>query len=135
MKVAIASTDEQDEHIQKLVDAFYTTIFPRFFSDEQIQDFEKWNVLHIAPTDRGYIGTLKEAFQIISILQTIISIIEMNERGELEAKYEDMFEENVEKLQQFGISFPFTFEQFQEPRSNYYDEISVYGKAANEVLA
>ena len=37
VKVVFASTPNQEERIRELVDYFYTSIFPAYFSDEDIK--------------------------------------------------------------------------------------------------
>jgi hypothetical protein len=130
VKVVIASTHEQEEKIQELINYMYFTIFPDYFTDEEIHQFEDLQVLHTTTRHFEYFGTLKEAFQVISSLQTIISIIE-NSSNEL--VYEEMFYNNTQILQDFGLFFPFSYEQFLEGE-NCKHNLSMYSKAANELL-
>ncbi|MFD2683008.1 YhcU family protein [Bacillus seohaeanensis] len=130
MKVVIASTHEQEEKIQELINYMYFTIFPNYFTDDEIEHFEDLQVLHTATRHFEYFGTLKEAFQVISSLQTIISIIENSSK---ESAYEEMFYTNVQILQDFGLCFPFSYEQFSEGENSKYN-LSMYAKAANQLL-
>ncbi|SFA51592.1 hypothetical protein SAMN05192569_103119 [Parageobacillus thermantarcticus] len=47
MKTVYAATKEQEEYINYLVNYFYTNIFPYYFTDEQIHEFEKLQVLSL----------------------------------------------------------------------------------------
>ena len=127
LKVVYASTPEQQERIQALTKYFYTNIFPEYFSDQEIFEFEQWGCLS---ADMGKLSdTLKESYQIISSLEILIEIIEtgMLRRG----RYQRMFTTNSEILAKLGVSFPFTYRHFLEKRSSRWEEGSMYRKAAN----
>ncbi|HZG72689.1 MAG TPA: YhcU family protein [Chondromyces sp.] len=131
MKVVIASTLEQEDKIRELINTIYQDIFPRYFSDEEIQYFEELKVLHTTTRHFEYFGTLREAFQVIASLQTLISILEVKDVKACSKEYEEIFEKNVAILQSFGLFFPFTLEQFYSSTSAM--EFSIYAKAANEL--
>ncbi|RLQ97388.1 YhcU family protein [Falsibacillus albus] len=133
MKILFASTHEQEEKISELINTFYTQIFPQYFSDEEIAKFHELKILHTTTRHFEYFGTLKEAFQVISCLQTIISILDVQQKGKLENHYQEVFERNTKILQKFGLLFPFHLEQFQEEIS-MQTNFSIYTKAANELL-
>jgi hypothetical protein len=130
VKVLLAATHEQDNKIQELISHMYCTIFPDYFTDEEIEQFEDMEILHTTNRNFEYCGTLKEAFQVISSLQTLISIVECGVRDEV---YEDMFYHNVQILQGFGLFFPLSFDQFTD-ESECKHSLSVYSKAANQLL-
>jgi hypothetical protein len=130
MKVLIASTHEQEEKIQELINYMYFTVFPQYFTDDEIQYYNDLKVLHTTTRHFEYFGTLKEAFQVITGLQTLISILECHDQKQ---EYDDMFDHNVQILQEFGLFFPFSLDQFLHP-SNCEESISIYGKATNELL-
>ncbi|WP_231893391.1 DUF5365 family protein [Rossellomorea aquimaris] len=130
VKVLLASTHEQEEKIQELISYMYCTIFPDYFTDEEIEQFEDMQVLHTTTRNFEYFGTLKEAFQVISSIQTIISIVES---GSKEDVYEEMFYHNAQILQGFGMFFPLSFDQFNED-SDCRHSLSVYSKAVNQLL-
>ncbi|GAJ40948.1 YhcU family protein [Saccharococcus caldoxylosilyticus] len=116
MKVVYAVTEEQEEYMNYLVRYFYTNIFPYYFADEQIQEFEKLRILLLDGEHVTYNGTMKEAFQIISALQSLITIIEyIGENGDYE-RYRYLFERNIDILRRYGITFPFMIEQFANKR-------------------
>jgi histidinol phosphatase-like PHP family hydrolase len=116
MEIVCASTKEQEEYINYLVNYFYTNIFPYYFDDEQIQAFENLQILSLKGEYVTYNGTMKEAFQIISSLQSLITVIEyVGKSGDCK-RYRDLFERNIELLRRYGIAFPFTIEQFMNKR-------------------
>ncbi|WNS76704.1 YhcU family protein [Bacillus sp. DTU_2020_1000418_1_SI_GHA_SEK_038] len=131
MKVVFASTYEQELKIKELIQNLYSKVFPLYFPDEEIKEFERMQVLHTTTRHSEYFGTLKEAYQIIASLQTIISILEL---PQLEDKYEGVFVKNVHTLEQFGLTFPFSFSQFNGSKIIKDEVLSIYSKAANEIL-
>lgn len=131
MKVVYASTPEQEDHIEELIDYTYSTIFPRFFSDEDILKLEDMKVLYVKEQDNEYNGTLKEAFQVISSLQALIAVLETIQNEEVQDSHRELFDKNVRILDDYGIAFPFTMDQFIHPK----DEIlSKYSKPMNQFL-
>ena len=133
VKVVYASTKEQEEKIQELVSYIYSDIFPRYFLDDEIEDFENRDVLHMTERHYEYVGTLREAYQVITSLQTIIAILEVKNREEVDEKYRDIFNVNVRILQNFGLCFPFSFRHFHAMRGNS-NGFSSYVKPANQFL-
>lgn len=127
MKIVFASTPSQEEEICGLVRYIYSTVFPLYFSDEEIREFEQLKVLK-TPED---FNTLKDAFQVMTSMQTIISILES---PALYEHYESIFNKNVANLQEFGLFFPFEFEQFVVAKNLKNGIFSIYTKAANELL-
>ncbi|MBP2242205.1 hypothetical protein J2Z40_002778 [Cytobacillus eiseniae] len=131
MKIVFASTPEQEEEIKVLIEKIYSTIFPNYFPDEEIKGFVELDVLHTTSRHFEDFGTLKEASQVIVSLQTIIAILDSSNLNE---KYEQTFNKNVDILQQFGLSFPFQFENFITSRMMKNEWLSLYTKPANELL-
>jgi hypothetical protein len=131
VKVVYASTPEQEQKIKELVDYFYANIFPNYFSDEDIMEFKRQKVLHTSTRHFEYFGTLKEAYQVIASLQTLISILECSRNKE---QYDYLFSKNVNILEEFGLYFPFSFSQFSEARCMTSNLFSVYLKAANDFI-
>jgi Family of unknown function (DUF5365) len=131
VKIVFASTPEQEEEIRKLVQKMYSTIFPNYFPDEDIKEFEQLNVLHTSTRHFEYFGTLKEAYQVIVSLQIITAILET---ANLEERYEQIFDKNVGILHDFGLTFPFSFSNFFNGKMMKNDMLSMYTKAANELL-
>ncbi|MDZ5473951.1 YhcU family protein [Bacillus sp. 31A1R] len=130
MKIVFASTPDQEEKIRELVNSFYSNIFPLYFSDNEIDSFRRLKVLHTTSRHFEYFGTLKEAYHVITSLQTIISILETKPSH----KYQHIFCKNVTTLKEYGLFFPFDFSQFIEENNFERNVFSVYTKAANELL-
>jgi len=127
VKIVFASTPGQEEEICGLVRYIYSTVFPLYFTDAEIKEYEQINVLQ---TNDEY-STLKDAFQVMTSMQTIISILES---PSLYEHFETLFNKNVEILDEFGLFFPFKFEQFAQARDMKNSMFSIYTKAANELL-
>jgi Family of unknown function (DUF5365) len=127
VKIVFASTPGQEEEICGLVRYIYSTVFPLYFTDKEIREFEQLKVLH-TPDD---FNTLKDAFQVMASMQTIISILESTT---LDDQYEALFNKNVMNLQDFGLFFPFEYEQFVDAKNMKNSVFSIYIKAANELL-
>ena len=127
MKIVFASTPSQEEEINELVRYVYSNIFPQFFSDEEISKFEELKVLD---TSLDF-NTLKDAFQVMTSIQTLISILESSP---LDEQYEMVFNKNAATLNEFGLFFPFDFEQFIEGKSINNSMLSIYTKADNELI-
>ncbi|WP_230980872.1 DUF5365 family protein [Rossellomorea arthrocnemi] len=130
VKVLLASTHEQEDKIQELIQYMYCTIFPDYFTDDEIEQFDDMEVLHTTTRNIEYFGTLKEAFQVISSLQTLISIVESGSKEEV---YEEMFYHNAGILQSFGMFFPLSYDQFTE-ESDCRHNLSIYSRADNQLL-
>ncbi|RIW29610.1 hypothetical protein D3H55_18605 [Bacillus salacetis] len=130
MKILLASTEEQEDTIQELISYIYCTIFPRYFTDDEIEQFEELEILHTNTDYAKYNGTLKEAFQLISSLQTLISLIEADSSKN---DYEEMYDHNLCILKSFNLFFPFELYHFRGC-CNYHDKVSLYAKPANQLL-
>ncbi|MFJ5715089.1 YhcU family protein [Neobacillus sp. NPDC093127] len=127
MKIVFASTPSQAEEINGLVRYIYSNIFPNFFSDEEIRQFEDLKILH--PFED--FNTLKDAFQVMTSMQTLISILESSPLAD---QYEAVFNKNVATLKEFGLFFPFEFEQFIEAKCMKNPMLSIYTRADNELI-
>lgn len=122
-----ASTPSQEQEINGLVRYIYSNIFPVYFNDEDICEFEQLKVLR---SSEDY-STLKDAFQVMTCMQTLISILES---AQLDDQYEAVFNKNAATLKEFGVFFPFQFEQFAEAKRLKNTILSVYTKADNELI-
>lgn len=132
MKVVFASTEGQEEKIKELVDHFYSEIFPAYFTDVDIQKYEKLKVLNTSKSHFEQFGTLKDAYQVIASLQTLIAILETEA---LDGQYAETFYKNVSILEEYGLYFPFEYEQFETSKSaKDNEELSIYTRPANEML-
>ncbi|WP_078381693.1 DUF5365 family protein [Sutcliffiella halmapala] len=136
MKVVYASTPEQEDHIGELVQHLLTNILPYYFTDKEIENLENQLSLHtgaVHDTFTDYNGTLKEAFHIISCLQSIIAVIEVTQDEEIKHEHREIFTRNVNMLRDFGFSFPFAIDQFKQKTQNHL-VISRYMRPSNQYL-
>ena len=131
MKVVQASTPCQEEEIKKLIKQVYSEVFPIYFSDKEIQTYEKYNVLYMSTNHLERFSTLKEAYQIIASLQTLITILK-NER--FDDQYIEIFYKNVSTLVEYDLYFPFEYEHFSESKIRGNERLSMFTSAANEIL-
>jgi hypothetical protein len=127
LKIVFASTPSQEEEICELVRYIYSKVFPLYYSDEEINEFKQLRVLHFTED----FNTLKDAFQVMASLQTLISILES---PTLFDYYAALFNKNVLLLEEYGLSFPFEFQQFIDAKDLKCSILSIYTKADNELL-
>jgi hypothetical protein len=130
VKIVFASTPGQEEKVMELVRDIYANIFPRYFSDDEITRFMHQKVLRPSATHFEGFDTLGDAFKVITCLQTIISILEV----EPQCEYKSIFDKNASMLTEMGMYFPFTFNQFKRPNLINTEMLSIYSQAANQYL-
>lgn len=131
VKVVFASTPCQEEKIKELVKQLYWGVFPNYFTDEEIREYERMKVLSLPTSYLEQVGTLKEAYKVIASLQTIISILESES---LDDQYMETFYKNSSILKEYDLNFPFEYRQFVESKAAKGSELSSYTKAANALL-
>jgi Family of unknown function (DUF5365) len=131
MKVVFASTPEQRTKILELTKQLYTEVFPNYFTDKQIKEFEKLNILKFTSQQFEQLDTLKDSYQVIASLQTLILLLESEN---LDEQYMETYYKNISILQEYGVQFPFDFNQFADSEIVKNENISIYTKAANELL-
>ena len=131
MKVVQASTPCQEEEIKNLIKQVYSEVFPIYFSDKEIQNYEKCNVLHMSTNHFERFSTLKDAYQVIASLQTLITILK-NESTD--NQYMEIFYKNVSTLVEYDFHFPFEYKHFLESKSRGNESLSMFTSAANEIL-
>lgn len=115
MKTVFSSTIEQEQEIENLVTYFYKTVFPQFFTKNEILHFMQIGVLHKDSGYYAYQGTLKSAFQIMSCLQVILTLLDKKitcTSFQLDTDSEDLLNHNIRLLSENGLFFPFTHENF-----------------------
>ena len=132
MKIVFASTPGQEKKVEELAQYFYSEILPLYFNDEDILKFEEHKVLHTSKEHFENFSTLGEAFRVIASLQTVISILEAKKISE---RYSPVFQKNAAILREFGIYFPFDYKQFLEAKRAKHEQISIFTRAANSILA
>lgn len=130
MRIVFASTEEQEHYIEELIQTMYEDIFPRYFSDETIDQLDELSVLKPHSEDLHYNGTLKEAFQIMSSLQALTALLDHldDQQGE---EQRNLYNRNISILKKYGYKLPLTFDHFLASREKA-EEVSKYGKPANK---
>lgn len=132
MKIVAASTEEQEKHIEELIQQMYTEVFSIYLSNHQVKERYEITIPKLSEASHYY-GTLKEAFQIISSLQTLIALMEhLNGTKNIE-KYKKMYERNVRTLEYYGLQFPLSFDELVKVTSTE-DLIPRHMKPANQWL-
>lgn len=129
VKIVFASTPGQETKVQELVQYFYSNIFPRFFHDDEIKRFEREKVLQPTSNFEGF-ATLRDAYLLITCLQTVISILET---VELQDEYKVIFEKNASMLLEMGMHFPFLYHHFHRETIKV-EMLSIYSQPANQYL-
>lgn len=133
MKTVFSSTIEQEQEIENLVTYFYKTVFPQFFTKNEILHFMQIGVLHKDSGRYAYHGTLKSAFQIMSCLQVILTLLDKKTSIPLDINSEDLLNHNIRLLSENGLFFPFTHENFNLLVETE-DERFSYVEPANQFL-
>ncbi|MFH0067049.1 YhcU family protein [Peribacillus sp. NPDC076916] len=123
MKTVFSSTEEQEQEIASLVSRFYESVFPKYFTESEILHFREIGVLEPNQSSVTYLATLRDAFQVMTCLQVLMSILDKQKREDfimMESKSEELFQHNITLLNECGIFFPF-----------YYDHFSSINQEAN----
>ncbi|MFY0801127.1 DUF5365 family protein [Peribacillus frigoritolerans] len=111
MKTVFSSTEEQEQEIASLVSRFYESVFPKYFTESEILHFREIGVLEPNRSSVTYLATLRDAFQVMTCLQVLMSILDKQTRV-MEPKSEEMFQHNITLLNECGIFFPFYYDHF-----------------------
>ncbi|MEE3950834.1 DUF5365 family protein [Peribacillus frigoritolerans] len=111
MKTVFSSTEEQEQEIASLVSRFYETVFPKYFTESEILHFREIGVLEPNQSSVTYLATLRDAFQVMTCLQVLMSILDKQKRV-MEPKSEELFQHNITLLNECGIFFPFYYDHF-----------------------
>ncbi|MEK4010155.1 DUF5365 family protein [Peribacillus sp. FSL M8-0224] len=111
MKTVFSSTEEQEQEIASLVSRFYESVFPKYFTESEILHFREIGVLEPNRSSVTYFATLRDAFQVMTCLQVLMSILDKQKRV-MEPKSEEMFQHNITLLNECGIFFPFYYDHF-----------------------
>ncbi|MTH53454.1 hypothetical protein GKZ89_08490 [Bacillus mangrovi] len=132
MKIVQASTNEQEQYIEELVEELYYEVFPLYLSEEKISQLESESALKPSEEARIYNGTLKEAFEIMSSLQTLIAVLKNRDQTE-QQKYIGLYSRNLEILNSYGYHLPLELPDFFH-ESGLQRSFNKYGRAANRYL-
>ncbi|MBR8645187.1 DUF5365 family protein [[Brevibacterium] frigoritolerans] len=104
MKTVFSSTEEQEQEIASLVSRFYESVFPKYFTESEILHFREIGVLEPNQSSVTYLATLRDAFQVMTCLQVLMSILDKQKRV-MEPKSEELFQHNITLLNECGIFF------------------------------
>lgn len=133
MRVVFAASLEQKKMIRELIDHLYYSVFPLFFEEREIKEFILWEVLKAPDEKEEWLETADDAFRIIAALQVLVSLLEMKSLPVDHTDYQRIFYKNKCILEQYDISFPFTYGQFSTLH-NADVAFSMFARAANEYL-
>ncbi|CAN7403062.1 DUF5365 family protein [Peribacillus frigoritolerans] len=111
MKTVFSSTEEQEQEIASLVSRFYESVFPKYFTESEILHFREIGVLEPNRSSVTYLATLRDAFQVMTCLQVLMSILD-KQKSVMEPKSEELFQHNITLLNECGIFFPFYYDHF-----------------------
>lgn len=132
MKVVVASTPEQESHINELIDYMYSSIFPVYFDTTYLKMVEEMNVLAPKEEDLYYNQTLDKAFKVISSLQAMIAVLDTVRYEGFQEEHQEIFNRNAKILNEYGYFFPFTPEEF---KTLSHIEASKFSKPVQRYLA
>ena len=78
---------------------------------KKFEEYKKQSIIRFQQINFEQMDTLKEAYQVIASLQTLILILK-NET--LDDQYMETYYKNVSILEEYGVQFPFDYHQFVE---------------------
>ena len=132
MRVVLAATLEQRKVIEDLKNHLYHSVFPLYFNHEEIGELQSSKVLE-TPEREDWLETVEDACRVIASLQVMISLLKVKRLPLEDFCYKNIFNKNKRILQQFQISFPFTYSQFAE-RHQADLAFSMFARVANEFM-
>ncbi|MGE8020465.1 DUF5365 family protein [Peribacillus frigoritolerans] len=134
MKTVFSSTEEQEQEIASLVTRFYESVFPKYFTESEILHFREIGVLEPNQSSVTYLATLRDAFQVMTCLQVLMSILDKQKRV-MEPKSEELFHHNITLLNECGIFFPFYYDHFSSINLEANNEMQMMDiQVANQYL-
>jgi hypothetical protein len=135
LRIENAATPEMEMYIEDLRDQLIYEIIPRYFSSQELKKIEKLQLLNPEHSLTGsYNGLMKEALQVISSLQALITVIENVRYRDIQQYHRNLFKRNVNNLDKYGFSFPLTIDQFSREKCQvnmYYNSDLNYSYAVN----
>lgn len=109
MKVVTASTPEQQSYVRSLLDYFYSSVLPRFFSDTYVKDLKTFGVLCKSDLEEYSLQDIMEVTAALQTLQHLLEcIIEKDHSNQMAQK----FQRNQAILERHQIYFPFRLQDF-----------------------
>ncbi|PRS40467.1 hypothetical protein C6W19_07285 [Bacillus sp. RJGP41] len=134
MKTVFSSTEEQEQEIASLVSRFYESVFPKYFTESEILHFREIGVLEPNQSSVTYLATLRDAFQVMTCLQVLMSILD-KQKMVMEPKSEELFQHNITLLNECGIFFPFYYDHFSSINLEANNEMQMMDiQVANQYL-
>jgi hypothetical protein len=134
VKTVFSSTEEQEQEIASLVSRFYESVFPKYFTESEILHFREIGVLEPNQSSVTYLATLRDAFQVMTCLQVLMSILDKQKRV-MEPKSEELFQHNINLLNECGIFFPFYYDHFSSINLEANNEMQMMDiQVANQYL-
>lgn len=135
MKIVFAATTEQEEVIEQLISNLRSNILPMCVSEMDLKTYTEMGLLQFSRHSHLYNGTLREAYQVMTALQTIIFIIEaVNDDPEVAIiQYLDLYMNNVSIITNFGLFFPFQLCSFQK-KGISKEFIPLYSQSINQLI-
>jgi hypothetical protein len=134
VKTVFSSTEEQEQEIASLVSRFYESVFPKYFTESEILHFREIGVLKPNQSSVTYLATLRDAFQVMTCLQVLMSILDKQKRV-MEPKSEELFQHNITLLNECGIFFPFYYDHFSSINLEANNEMQMMDiQVANQYL-
>jgi hypothetical protein len=134
VKTVFSSTEEQEQEIASLVSRFYESVFPKYFTESEILHFREIGVLEPNQSSVTYLATLRDAFQVMTCLQVLMSILDKQKRV-MEPKSEELFQHNITLLNECGIFFPFYYDHFSSINHEANNEMQMMDiQVANQYL-
>jgi hypothetical protein len=115
VKMVFPSMEEQEQEIAILVERFYQSVFPKYFTKSEMLHFQEIGVLQPNKSTHTYFGTLRDAYQVMTCLQVLLSILDKKEKENsfvIDSRFEEMFQHNITLLNECGIFFPFYYDHF-----------------------
>lgn len=138
MKTVFSSTEEQEQEIASLVSRFYETVFPKYFTKSEILHFRKIGVLerNRSSSRFTYLGTLRDAFQVMTCLHVLLSILGKQQAEEwMNPDSAELFQHNITLLNEYGIFFPFYYDHFSNMNQEATNDLQMMdAQVANQYL-
>ncbi|RST75116.1 hypothetical protein D4T97_007590 [Siminovitchia acidinfaciens] len=133
MRVVFAASLEQKKMIKDLIDHLYHSVFPLYFDEVETKELIRWEVLNTPSEQEEWLETANDAYRIIVALQVLISLLELRSLPVDNEDYKKIFFRNKCILEKYGLSFPFTYNQFASLHNTGL-AFSMFTSPANEYL-
>lgn len=133
LKIVFSSTEEQNREIETALFHLRSTILPSYITSQDLDKYDEMGLLQFSIYENKYNGTLKEAYQLMTALQVIATIIEHVSQSLDYSQYEELFKRNAQIINNFGLFFPFTLQCFRK-RIQTKDCVFTFSEAQNQMI-